>query len=108
MPQTKFDVAICGGGIGGLSLAVALSKYPDIHVDIYEAAARFSEVGAGIGVWPRVWKILESLGLSHDLAQLTALKPSYELSDAFIFRKSDQPEGLDFYKLQTQGPASFF
>ncbi|KAF9460590.1 salicylate hydroxylase [Collybia nuda] len=99
----KFQVAICGGGIGGLTAAVALSKYPDIDIDIYEAATKFSEVGAGIGVWPRVWKILAHLGLDNDLARVTALKPSYELSDTFIFRKSDQPEGVDFYKLQTQG-----
>ncbi|GLB39496.1 putative FAD binding domain containing protein [Lyophyllum shimeji] len=103
MPATKFRVAVCGGGIAGLALAVALSKYPDIDVDIYEAATEFSEVGAGIGVWPRVWKILEHLGLSEDLARVTALKPSYNFSDTFIFRKSDQPDGLDFYKLQTQG-----
>ncbi|KAF8072155.1 hypothetical protein FPV67DRAFT_1748853 [Lyophyllum atratum] len=103
MPAKKFRVAICGGGIGGLAFAVALSKYPDIDVDIYEGATKFSEVGAGIGVWPRVWKILEHLGLSEDLARVTALKPSYDLSDTFIFRKSDQLEGVDFYKLQTQG-----
>lgn len=60
-------------------LAVALSKYPDIDVDIYEAAPKFSEVGAGIGVWPRVWRILAHLGLDEDLARATALKPSYEL-----------------------------
>ncbi|TFK34050.1 hypothetical protein BDQ12DRAFT_700563 [Crucibulum laeve] len=82
---------------------MALSKYPDIDVTIYEAAKEFSEVGAGIGVWPRVWKILAHLGLDEDLARITAVKPSYNECDTFIFRKSDQPEGHDFYKLQTQG-----
>lgn len=57
---------------------MALSKYPDIEVDIYEAATKFSEVGAGIGVWPRVWKILAALGLDTDLARVTALKPTYD------------------------------
>ncbi len=55
-----------------------LSKYPNIDVEIYEAAAEFSEVGAGIGVWPRVWRILEKLGLSEDFSRVTALKPTYE------------------------------
>lgn len=63
---------------------MALSKYPDIDVDIYEAATKFSEVGAGIGVWPRVWKILAHLGLDEDLARVTALKPSYELCAYFL------------------------
>ncbi|TFK66167.1 FAD/NAD(P)-binding domain-containing protein [Pluteus cervinus] len=103
MAPTKFRVAICGGGIGGLSLAVALSKYPNIEVDIYEAASRFTEVGAGIGVWPRVWKILVKMGIDGDLARVTALKPTYDLADTFIFRKADQPVGQDFYTLQTQG-----
>lgn len=40
---------------------VALPKYPDIEVGVYEAAKEFDEVGAGIGVWPRVWKILAYL-----------------------------------------------
>lgn len=38
-----------GGGIGGLICALALSVNPDISVDVYEAAAQFTEVGAGIG-----------------------------------------------------------
>ena len=57
---------------------VALSKYPDIEVTVYEAAKEFSEVGAGIGVWPRVWKILAHLGLDSDMAKMTASKPSYD------------------------------
>jgi salicylate hydroxylase len=83
--------------------SVALSKYPDIDVDIYEAAAEFAEVGAGIGVWPRIWTMLESLGLGDDLTKANAVKPSFDLCDTFIFRKSDQSEGINFYKLQTQG-----
>jgi salicylate hydroxylase len=46
-----------GGGVGGLTLAVALSKYPDIQVELFEAAKSFTEVGAGIGLWPRAFKV---------------------------------------------------
>ena len=49
-----------GGGIGGQACAVALSAYPDIDVDIYEAATELSDVGASTGVWPRVWKFRRS------------------------------------------------
>lgn len=56
-----------------------MSRYPDIEVVIYEAAPKFAEVGAGIGVWPRVWKILSQLGLDEDLAKVTALmKPTFD------------------------------
>lgn len=40
-----------------MTLAVALSRYPDIVVDVYEAAQSFYEIGAGIGVWPRAFKV---------------------------------------------------
>ncbi|KAF8888036.1 hypothetical protein BD779DRAFT_1672449 [Infundibulicybe gibba] len=99
----KFCVAICGGGIGGVAAAVALSRHPDIDVNIYEATSEFSEVGAGIGVWPRVWKLLTELGLDRDLAKITNTKPTYDKVDTFTFRKSDQAQGLDFYNLQTEG-----
>lgn len=46
-----------GGGVGGLTLAVALSKYPDIEVEVFEAARQFTEIGAGVGVWPRAFKV---------------------------------------------------
>lgn len=46
-----------GGGVGGLTLAVALSRYPDIVIDVYEAAQSFHEIGAGVGVFPRAFKV---------------------------------------------------
>ena len=65
-----------GGGIGGLLLAVSLSKYPDIQVDVYEAAKVFSEVGTGIGLWPRSWDIIERLGLVDELGGKAIVSPS--------------------------------
>ncbi|CAF9919798.1 MAG: hypothetical protein ALECFALPRED_001302 [Alectoria fallacina] len=46
-PNT-FSVAIVGGGIGGLALALGLLKYDHIDVQIYEAAHSFGEIGAGV------------------------------------------------------------
>ncbi|PSR73284.1 hypothetical protein PHLCEN_2v10862, partial [Hermanssonia centrifuga] len=66
-PRPKFRVAISGGGIAGSYLAVALSKYPDIHVNLYEAAERFTEVGAGLTVWGRTWAALSSIGVESTL-----------------------------------------
>lgn len=73
-----------GGGIGGLLLAVALSKYPDIQVDVYEAAKLFSEVGAGIGLWPRSWKIIEQLGLADELAKIAVVPPT-NIPSTFLY-----------------------
>lgn len=59
-----------GGGIAGLCLAVALSKYQDIDVAVYEAASSFREIGAGVMVWGRTWRILTLLGLDKAFREL--------------------------------------
>ena len=64
-----------GGGIGGLTLAFALSKSPDISVDVYEAASKFTEIGAGIGLSWRTRQILKSLDLEEDFLRLLPFRP---------------------------------
>lgn len=46
-PSKPFTIAIVGGGIGGLALAIGL-HHRGIAAQIYEAAPAFAEVGAGI------------------------------------------------------------
>lgn len=46
-------VVSSGAGVGGLTAALALSKYEDIAVDLYESASQLAEIGAGIGVFGR-------------------------------------------------------
>ena len=54
---TSFMHIDSGGGVGGLTLAVALSKYPDIEVEVFEAARHFTEIGAGVGIWRRGFRV---------------------------------------------------
>ena len=69
-----------GGGIGGLALAVILNKFSDdVKIDLYESAAEFTQVGAGISVWKRTWYIIKLLGLDEDLGKM-AVKPPVEKS----------------------------
>lgn len=65
-----------GGGIGGLTLAVALGRCNDVDVDIYEQALQFAEIGAGIAVLPRAWDILQKLGLDGELDKAASKAPS--------------------------------
>jgi len=46
-----FTIAICGGGIAGLSLAIGLLKN-NVPFHLYEAAHAFAEVGAGVSFGP--------------------------------------------------------
>ena len=45
-------VAIAGGGIGGMALALALHDAGFRDVDVYESASRVKELGVGINVLP--------------------------------------------------------
>jgi salicylate hydroxylase len=74
-------LVLSGGGIGGLTLAYALSKSPDIHVDVYEAASKFTEIGAGISIWWRTSQVLKSLGLEEDIIRLLTFRPSHDLGE---------------------------
>ena len=56
-----------------MTLAVCLAKYPDIQVDIYEAAQDFKEVGAGVMIWGRTWRVLTLLGLDKTLREVAGV-----------------------------------
>ncbi|KAH8084326.1 hypothetical protein BXZ70DRAFT_1046108 [Cristinia sonorae] len=66
--NSHLKVAIIGGGIGGLHLAIALTQMrPDAIVDVYESQPELSEFGAGLGLWPRVQEVLSNVGLEEDI-----------------------------------------
>jgi salicylate hydroxylase len=70
MPSaTPLRVAIIGGGPGGLSSAIALSKFPSLsaQITIYEQARELREIGAGIQIGFNCWKVLELLGAAEDV-----------------------------------------
>ncbi|TGO10109.1 hypothetical protein BTUL_0144g00230 [Botrytis tulipae] len=49
----KLNVAIIGGGLGGIALSIGLLPYRDaLNITIYEAAPKFAEIGAGIASGP--------------------------------------------------------
>ena len=56
-----------------MTFAIALShSAPHVEVDIYESASAFGMVGAGIGMWPRVWDALKAIGLKDELDRYSA------------------------------------
>ncbi|PTX99890.1 hypothetical protein DB346_18955 [Verrucomicrobia bacterium LW23] len=56
-------ILILGGGVGGLAAAIALRRVGLEDVAVYEQAAEFTEVGAGLGVLSNAVRALEALGI---------------------------------------------
>ncbi|KAL4262743.1 FAD/NAD(P)-binding domain superfamily protein [Pleurotus pulmonarius] len=102
----KFKVAICGAGVGGLTLAAFISRNPDVEVVIYEAKPQVSAIGEGIAIWKRSWQVLQDMGLDEELAKRNFPPPKEGEVRGPIYRKSDQPEdGYDFHShLMPYGP----
>ena len=57
-------IAIVGGGIGGLTTALALKEF-GFEAEVYEQAPVLLDVGAAIAVWPNALRVLERLGLAN-------------------------------------------
>ena len=62
------DIAIIGGGIGGLTLALALHQR-GLACRVYEAAPEVKELGVGITLLPHAMRELTALGLGETLAR---------------------------------------
>lgn len=55
-----YSIAIVGGGISGLTLAIALLQH-DIPTTIYESAAHFNEIGAGVYFGPNAVRAMRDI-----------------------------------------------
>jgi salicylate hydroxylase len=71
-------VVIAGGGIGGLSAAIALSKV-GFEVEVVERAPAFKEVGAGLQMSPNACKGLAALGVLEAVAAVSSMPETLEM-----------------------------
>ncbi len=61
-------ICIIGGGIGGLTTAIALRQF-GFEPDIYEQAPALLDVGAAIAIWPNAMRVLQHLGLADQILE---------------------------------------
>lgn len=61
------DIGIVGGGIAGLSVALAL-RQRGYRPRVYERGAGPTTMGAGVTLWPNASLVLDELGLLQDIA----------------------------------------
>ena len=63
------SIAIVGGGLGGLTAALALqSRGLDVHV--FEQAEVLREIGAGVSIHPNAARLLRRIGLEEQLRKI--------------------------------------
>jgi salicylate hydroxylase len=71
-------ILIIGGGIGGLTTALALLRR-GLDVTVYEQAPVLREVGAGVQIGSNGTRVLYALGLEEALSRLQVLPPRRQL-----------------------------
>lgn len=62
-------IAIVGGGIGGLTAALALSQSSH-EITVFERSAGIREIGAGVQISPNASRLLHSLGLGQAYSEI--------------------------------------
>src|SRR5215510_14617954 len=91
-------VLVVGGGIGGLSAALALSR-KGIPVQVLEQAPEFKEIGAGIQLGPNVFRMFEVLGITAELNKLAVFPKGLEFRDSMTGKTLfDLPVDHRFYE----------
>jgi 2-polyprenyl-6-methoxyphenol hydroxylase-like FAD-dependent oxidoreductase len=71
-------VAVVGGGIGGLTVALALLRR-GIDVDIFEQAPELKEVGAGVQISSNGTRVLYALGLHEAVERVSSIPAAKEI-----------------------------
>jgi len=81
---------IIGGGIGGLSTALALRRV-GVHADVFEQAAELREVGSGLTVWAGAIRALEQLGIAERVLSQSSKTERFEVRTSTGRRLSTAP-----------------
>jgi 2-polyprenyl-6-methoxyphenol hydroxylase-like FAD-dependent oxidoreductase len=96
MADTKPNFAIIGAGIGGLAAAATLRR-AGFAVRVFEQAARFARIGAGIQMMPNSMQVLRRIGVEERL-RASAFQPYSHLNRVWdsgeVTRELPMPESL--------------
>lgn len=109
-PSKPFTIAIVGGGIGGVSLAISLAAQ-NVPFHIYESAASFGEIGAGVTFGPNVIRAIHGISpamLRAYAKHVTTNEPP-DLAGAFLtFRRAYLGAGVAEAEYRAWTPEKLF
>ncbi|MBS7669018.1 FAD-dependent monooxygenase [Croceicoccus gelatinilyticus] len=90
------DIIVAGGGIGGLTAAIALLRAGN-KVRVFEAARDFGEVGAGVTLAPNAMLGFQALGLGEKI-EAQAISPTRQVvrhwQDGRVLKALDRGDGM--------------
>jgi salicylate hydroxylase len=101
--MTGHEVIVAGGGIGGLSAALALSR-KGLRVRVLEKAGEFGEIGYGIQLAPNAYRILQWLGIEDEVASTAVYPRKLVLVDALTDKELAYISLGDGYRAQFLAP----
>ena len=85
LPESGSDLWVVGAGIGGLALAHAWARHPELsahRLTLMEQASELAEVGAGIQLGPNATRLLRHWGLESALQELVCVPEAIEAFNA--------------------------
>ncbi len=74
------QIAIIGGGIGGLTAALAFRQL-GFQVEVFEQAPALLDVGAAIAIWPNAMRVLKRLQLSEKILEKAGVMQEIQWRD---------------------------
>ncbi|MBX6329162.1 MAG: FAD-dependent monooxygenase [Pseudolabrys sp.] len=90
------SIAVVGAGMGGMAAAATL-RQAGFEVQVYEQAARFARIGAGIQMMPNSMKVLRSIGIEGRLRETAFMPYSHLNRDGYsgeVTHELPMPESL--------------
>lgn len=107
--KQRIHVAIVGGGIGGVVLGIALSKFQHITYTIFEARGAFGEIGADVAFFknghsamrlidPRIWESY------LDIASFNGWEDKQDAWFDFVNGEKGENEGRRIIEVQLNNP----
>ncbi|KAL9080120.1 MAG: hypothetical protein Q9157_001080 [Trypethelium eluteriae] len=103
--ERQFKITIVGGGIGGLCCALFIHHFCSatnvkVKIDVYEQAAQYKEIGAGVHIGPNAAKLLHQIGIGAQLNTIAGFRRGVWLT----FRRFDNGAEILTIPAKDEGP----